>query len=573
MANKRIVSGQDLIPKKISSFKTESFVSKTSVWTERDNDYRVYYLQHALTQVREKKNPREAVLEYDGSSGQGKNVPPQEMLEDMRNTTKDILIEVLWWGKTKDAAPIEQEYIYEYDWPVGGIEAWKPRIQRKDKCYNKHATGKGTVPKEKMLSEIAYKKLSIKVQKHWDWLKDPEQLGDDKNLINFKQYDKGFLSHAEIEELRQLEKFIQSRMKLFGNPTEVEKKKESFLKDIDHNKWPPIWVLMPKPGSGDLCIILDGNERSIAKCSVRKILGLNTVQIPYSEWNGISKTELEVIGHSLNTPPFDLPDYTNRDQDTFRAVRNLLVQYDLNGSKDGLDDPRIINTLIDKFKYTFDESEKIINALKKEYEDTEKKETKRQESNYDFSHDALKQDYHDKKKTQPVFNPNLEQYHKHVNNFIKEYKEREENPITFIDKPDVSDPSSLKDYNILRISSGVWGPSKITEEMVRYKKQIIKGERTSIPKNMLVLVAFELQDEFNVWDDTDVKKEIIEFVIDTACAGNKIKVIVRKLPMTKIVEKVEKTPAPQKMLKEVGRVIPHIQTPISKPLTSSPNMV
>ena len=59
MANKRIVSGQDLIPKKISSFKTESFVSKTSVWTERDNDYRVYYLQHALTLEREKKNPRE----------------------------------------------------------------------------------------------------------------------------------------------------------------------------------------------------------------------------------------------------------------------------------------------------------------------------------------------------------------------------------------------------------------------------------------------------------------------------------------------------------------------------------
>ena len=37
--------------------------------------------------------------------------------------------------------------------------------------------------------------------------------------------------------------------------------------------------------------------------------------------------------------------------------------------------------------------------------------------------------------------------------------------------------------------------------------------------------------------------------------------------MVKIVEKVEKKPAPQKMLKEVGRVIPHIQTPISKNLT------
>ena len=44
--------------------------------------------------------------------------------------------------------------------------------------------------------------------------------------------------------------------------------------------------------------------------------------------------------------------------------------------------------------------------------------------------------------------------------------------------------------------------------------------------------------------------------------------------MVKIVERVEKPPAPQKMLKkEVGRVLKHIETPISKPLTSSPNMV
>ena len=109
--------------------------------------------------------------------------------------------------------------------------------------------------------------------------------------------------------------------------------------------------------------------------------------------------------------------------------------------------------------------------------------------------------------------------------------------------------------------------------MVRYKKQVLKGERTSIPTTMLVVVAFELQEEYDEWGKSDFDKEVIDFIVNTACAGENITVIVEKLPMTKIADKVEKKPAPQKMLKEVGRVIPHIQTPISKPLTSSPNMV
>ena len=574
MANKRIVSGQDLIPKKISSFKNESFVNKISVWTERDNDYHVYFLQHALTLEREKKNPREAVLEYDGSSAKGKNVPPEEMLEDMRNTTKDILIDVLWWGTTKKAARIEQEYIYEYDWLVGGIEAWKPRIQRKDKCYNKHATGQGTWPKDVMLSYIASQKLSAKIKKQWDWLKNPEQKDEDGNLINFKQYDEDFLGREEINELRIKGSLIQSRLKLTGNPEAVEKKKESFRKDIDHKKWPPIWVLMPKPGSGDLCIILDGNERTIALCSVRKIKGLNMVKIPYSEWNGISKTELETIGHELNTPPEDLPDYTNRDQDTLRAIRNLLVEYDLDGSKDGLDDEIIIDKLTDKFKYSSTEAEKIINVLKKEYENKEKDEAKRQESNYDFSHDGLKQDYLDNKKTQPVFNPNIEQYNSCVKKIVKDINDERikngEEPIIF-QPEDKSSPE--KEHNILRIPVGVWGPNKIVEEMVRYKKQVLKGERTSIPTTMLVVVAFELQEEYDEWGKSDFDKEVIDFIVNTACAGENITVIVEKLPMTKIADKVEKKPVPQKMFKEVGRVIPHIETPISKPLTEPSIMV
>ena len=102
---------------------------------------------------------------------------------------------------------------------------------------------------------------------------------------------------------------------------------------------------------------------------------------------------------------------------------------------------------------------------------------------------------------------------------------------------------------------------------------MLKGERTSIPTTMLVVVAFELQEEFKGWGKSDFDKEIIDFIVNTACAGSKITVIVRKLPMTKIVDRVEKKPAIQKMLKEVGRVIPHIETPISKSLTSSLNMV
>ena len=574
MANKRIVSGQDLIPKKISSLKTESFVSKTSVWTERDNDYRVYYLQHALTQVREKKNPREAVLEYDGSSAKGKNVPPEQMLEDMRNTTKDILIDVLWWGSTKKAARIEQEYIYKYDWPVGGIEAWKPRIQREDKCYNKHATGKGTWDKDIMLSYIAGEKLSAKIENHWNYLKNPKEEDEDGNLVNFKQYEEGFLPRKEILELRRLGNFIQSRLKLTGNSAEVQKKKESFLKDIDHNKWPPLWALMPKPGSGDLCIILDGNERSIALCSVRKIKGLNIVKIPYSEWNGISETKLESIGHKLNSPPEDLPDYTNRDQDTFRTIRNLLIEYDLNGSKDGLDDELIMEALTSEFKYTSTEAEKIINTLKKEYEDKEKKDLKEQRACFDFSHDGLKQDYLDDKKAQPVFNPNIEQYNICIKKIVKDINderiENGEEPIIF-QPEDKSSPE--KEHNILRIPVGVWGPNKIVEEMVRYKKQVLKGERTSIPTTMLVVVAFELQEEYDEWGKSEFDKEVIDFIVNTACAGENITVIVEKLPMTKIANKVEKKPAPQKMLKVVGRVIPHIETPISKPLTEHSIMV
>ena len=220
------------------------------------------------------------------------------------------------------------------------------------------------------------------------------------------------------------------------------------------------------------------------------------VKIPYSEWNGITETKLESIGHKLNSPPEDLPDYTNRDQDTFRTVRNLLIEYNLDGSKDGLDDELIMEALTNEFKYTSTEAEKIINTLKKEYEDKGKKELKKQRACFDFTADALKQEYLDTKKTQPVFNPNLEQYKICVNKIVKDINDERikngEEPIIF----KLLDPNSpKKEHNILRITGGVWGPNKIVEEMVRYKKQVLTGERTSIPTIMLVVVAFELQEE------------------------------------------------------------------------------
>ena len=59
-------------------------------------------------------------------------------------------------------------------------------------------------------------------------------------------------------------------------------------------------ILLPKPDTNKLEIILDGNQRAGSVNQVKKVKFLKAIGIPYSDWNGIQKSSLESLGNHLN---------------------------------------------------------------------------------------------------------------------------------------------------------------------------------------------------------------------------------------------------------------------------------
>ena len=99
-------------PEKISysiDLKGKSYIAKLCIWTEvefngeKEMMWKVYYFQKAFKSIADLRNPHQLVKSYFGSS-KGKNTTQDEILQDMKTTTKNPKIVILDLLETADAA-------------------------------------------------------------------------------------------------------------------------------------------------------------------------------------------------------------------------------------------------------------------------------------------------------------------------------------------------------------------------------------------------------------------------------------------------------------------------------------
>ena len=125
-------------PKMISKsmdLKGKSYIAKLCIWIEVEIDgekemmWKVYYFQKAFKSIADLRNPHQLVKSYFGSS-QGKNTTQDEILQDMKTTTKNPKIVILDLLETADAAFEEQKHITLHNFPHCG--GHKKSVD----CYN-----------------------------------------------------------------------------------------------------------------------------------------------------------------------------------------------------------------------------------------------------------------------------------------------------------------------------------------------------------------------------------------------------------------------------------------------------
>tara|TARA_R100001377_G_C3187385_1_gene109122 strand:+ start:84 stop:1733 length:1650 start_codon:yes stop_codon:yes gene_type:complete len=548
MNDKKIVNVKDV--KGIKDF----YVAKISVWIDLENKYKHYFYRDKLSTKRQKADPELAVLSYEGSSTEGKGIPKQNLLRDMEETSKEILIEILEFGDKLDkdnTGFLEQKHIVTHmlDFPDD------------DDIYNEHASGLGTKERNVMISHIKSERLWEKLQKH---------------LTGDLQFLESWTDRERIQYLIENDLFVQSRVKKEGN-------KDSILDFADQMKRNPqkAWKgkllrYMPEEGTDNDEEIGNGNQSARAALLVKKRKGLQTIDVPFEDHDGIMLSDKEAIGNQLNPRPEDKSDEFS-DDDFIRSLKNVILDYtlvDKNGEVN-FNHPRI-DKLVKNVKLSPRAAKPFFTTVNTFFKNEQMGKWKQQEGCYDFSDRALKITTDDEGNKIP--NNNLKQYKMILRDIIYEYSEREKDPIIFTDE------------NILKLPVGMWGPAKIATKIYEYGKL-----KKDLPKYLLVLVSFDLEEQSTDFDNDAEKKRKIKIIEDQY---KDIQVIVRKLPMTKIsvtadakatgedfikdvfeyCEEVgsevarstlDKFPTGTNFHKVVSRVLTHMETPITKDLTKT----
>ena len=65
----------------------------------------------------EREYPEKAVRAYYGSAG-GNRKANVKLMETIKKSSKSVEIEILWYGKTEDAAEREQYHTTKHNWPT-----------------------------------------------------------------------------------------------------------------------------------------------------------------------------------------------------------------------------------------------------------------------------------------------------------------------------------------------------------------------------------------------------------------------------------------------------------------------
>ena len=462
-------------PEKISysiDLKGKSYIAKLCIWTEvefngeKEMMWKVYYFQKAFKSIADLRNPHQLVKSYFGSS-KGKNTTQDEILQDMKTTTKNPKIVILDLLETADAAFEEQKHITLHNFPHGG-----GHIESVD-CYNKNnGVGRGTIPHRRMLSHIQYEEISEDHVKH----KNGEP-----------QYPEGERTKEQCKKIIKEERYVQSRQFVEGNVGSIEYYAER-MRANPHKPWRgKLTVFMPEDGNPDNDELLDGNQSMRAMFRVGNMKKLNTIEIPYEKHCYLIEEDKEALGNELNKPDEFRKDDT-AEGDAVKNCKKIIENNNLY-TKAGLPNFKhpLIKNKLHKLNFSDSEIKSAISETKSYFKQKAKNKKKELEGYYDYSDKALSANEDDQ--GNPIPNNNLKQYKITVRKIIKEINDERikngEKPINF------RFGKTTYTGNIYKISYGMYGSEKIANWFYQHQKN-----GTKIPECVLILVTFEFEEDW-----------------------------------------------------------------------------
>ena len=421
----------------------KKFVGVRRVWI---NNYLKEYVYKKTLTKKEREDIIGTIKQYHSSS-KGKDIPSDEMSEDIKNSTRQE-IEILHQNpKVKDFGFLEQ------------YEITLRKYFLKTPLYNKRTNNgpkkEGYWTEDDMKSFIAKKRLKD------EFIRQQKEKENDK--ITEPHFNEGFVERDKIKLLKEKDKFIQGRRSVRRKKS-VSRYTRKMKEDANPNNWKgrliiylpedieTLWIKDNLPDVGD------GNQSSDSCLAVPKMSGLKSIEVPYDWHKYIKYEDKEALGTWYNRKPMDSGDWAE-DEDIEFNIENTLRTKGLI-SKNGVPDleHQSINEIFDGHALTPEEIKTIKSRIRTKYKNEIKIEKKKLDNSYDFSDEALD-------KTKNTFLPEDKKA-------FDKIKEKEEKIF-----PDAELVKKVK-YNVIK--------EKLNGYMIDYMK-----ENDRLPKKALFFVWFD----------------------------------------------------------------------------------
>lgn len=448
------------------------FVAVRRIWI--NNVMKEYVYKKTLYKI-DQEDIIGAIMGYHSSS-QGKDRPSDEMMEDVKKSTRQE-IEILHQNPKKlDFGFLEQYEITK-----------RREFGDKNKIYNKN-NGVGS-PSEgfwnhlDMMSLIAMERLQTEFER--------QNREKEEGIETDPHFKEGFKDRERIKLLKLKNKFIQGRDSV-TNKKSVARYTKDMKQDPNPANWKGRLVEYLPENENEFEEIGDGNQSSTSCLAVPKMSGLHTIEVPYEWHKWIKYEDKETLGTWFNAQPIDSGDWSE-EKDIERNIKNTLTSKKLFNSK-GI--PNLNHKAIDAiFKGHLIYTAKDIKRIKREvlnyYKKSINKEIKRQDNSWDFSKESLdpKSDFH--------LLDDKEAFDKIVKNIMKKFPEHKN--------------------NIKKV-----GQTKIKEDTFNHIINL-KVKTGNYPKHLIVLVWFHLIEDFDLYRNTKDKIKEMDSVKEL-CENNNINI-------------------------------------------------
>ena len=142
------------------------------------------------------------------------------------------------------------------------------------------------------------------------------------NNIKNEKYSCNFYATQQLVDMKHIQVRTEQYVK-----EHVDKLRDSFTTIGDPKNIDPIHILMPEDNN-TAPIIIGGNHSVAAVKKIKTHNGLYAIEIPYSDWHILSKSELQSFGMTLNPQPEKVREPTSYD-DAANFVVNFIKENNL----------------------------------------------------------------------------------------------------------------------------------------------------------------------------------------------------------------------------------------------------